>query len=174
MSVLSLALLTLLAVSGPVVTFPPMSDMMSDIKSFIAEHLLIDVTDIFCRTNFDLTWKYRAKALSKWDKVFKNGSSKICGRQPLKNLKGYGLLKRGIVLQIFWKLSSKPFIWSIREYFVPNVHMFWRFSISGVIGKLEYNRIIRLENDWVKFLQREKSILQSVFRETPNFIIILS
>ena len=55
MSVLSLALLTLLAVSGPVVTFPPVSDMMSDIKSFIAEHLLIDVTDIFCWTNFDLT-----------------------------------------------------------------------------------------------------------------------
>ena len=28
-----------------------------------------------------------------WDKVFKNGPSKIFGRQPLKNLKGYGLLK---------------------------------------------------------------------------------
>ena len=28
-----------------------------------------------------------------WDKVFKNGPSKICGRQPLKNLKGYGLLQ---------------------------------------------------------------------------------
>ena len=27
------------------------------------------------------------------DKVFKNGPSKICGRQPLKNLKGYGLLE---------------------------------------------------------------------------------
>ena len=27
-----------------------------------------------------------------WDKVFKNGPSKICGRQPLKNSKGYGLL----------------------------------------------------------------------------------
>ena len=26
-----------------------------------------------------------------WDKVFKNGPSKICGRQPLKNLKEYGL-----------------------------------------------------------------------------------
>ena len=25
-----------------------------------------------------------------WDKVFKNGPSKICGRQPLKKLKGYG------------------------------------------------------------------------------------
>ena len=24
---------------------------------------------------------------------FKNGPSKICGRQPLKNVKGYGLLK---------------------------------------------------------------------------------
>ena len=29
-----------------------------------------------------------------WDKAFKNGPSKICGRQPLKNLKGYGLLGR--------------------------------------------------------------------------------
>ena len=25
----------------------------------------------------------------KWDIVFKNGPNKICGRQPLKNLKGY-------------------------------------------------------------------------------------
>ena len=25
--------------------------------------------------------------LIKWDKVFKNGQSEICGRQPLKNLK---------------------------------------------------------------------------------------
>ena len=29
----------------------------------------------------------------KCDKVFKNGPSEICGRKPLKNLKGYGLLK---------------------------------------------------------------------------------
>ena len=36
-----------------------------------------------------------------WDKVFKNKQSKICGRQPLKNLKGYGLLKQTITLQIF-------------------------------------------------------------------------
>ena len=27
-----------------------------------------------------------------WDKVFKGEPSKTCGRQPLKNLKGYGLL----------------------------------------------------------------------------------
>ena len=29
--------------------------------------------------------------LNIWDKVFKNGPSKISGRQPLKNLKWYGL-----------------------------------------------------------------------------------
>ena len=29
----------------------------------------------------------------KWDEVFKSGLSKFCGRQPLKNLNGYGLLK---------------------------------------------------------------------------------
>ena len=37
-----------------------------------------------------------------WDKVSKIGISKICGRQPLKNLKGYGL-----------------FTWSALEYLVP-------------------------------------------------------
>ena len=38
----------------------------------------------------------------KWDKVFKNGPSEICGRQPLENLKGYGLLKffKGCLPQI--------------------------------------------------------------------------
>ena len=37
----------------------------------------------------------------KWDKLFENGLSKFCGRQPLKNLKGYGLLKHTITLQNF-------------------------------------------------------------------------
>ena len=35
-----------------------------------------------------ISGKHKLKLL--WDKVFKNGPSKICGRQPLKNLKGYG------------------------------------------------------------------------------------
>ena len=29
----------------------------------------------------------------KWNKVFKSGLNTFCGRQPLKNLKRYGLLK---------------------------------------------------------------------------------
>ena len=39
-----------------------------------------------------------------WDKVFKNGPSKTCVRQLLKILKGYGLLKQTISLQIFKRL----------------------------------------------------------------------
>ena len=35
------------------------------------------------------------------DKAFKNGPSKICGKQPLKILKRYGLLKQTISHQIF-------------------------------------------------------------------------
>ena len=41
------------------------------------------------------------KRKSIWDKVFKNGPSEICGRQPLKNLKWYGLLKHGFFLISF-------------------------------------------------------------------------
>ena len=41
-----------------------------------------------------------------WDTVFKNGLSKICGRQPLKYLKGYA-----------------NFTWSILEYFVPMIQL---------------------------------------------------
>ena len=37
----------------------------------------------------------------RWDKVFKNRPNKICGREPLKNVGGCGLLKQTIYLQIF-------------------------------------------------------------------------
>ena len=39
--------------------------------------------------------------VDKWDIVFKNGPSKICERQTLKNLKGYDLLKQSISLENF-------------------------------------------------------------------------
>ena len=37
-------------------------------------------------------WRWKCKGI--WDKLFKGRPSKICERQPLKNLKGYGLLKQ--------------------------------------------------------------------------------
>ena len=33
-----------------------------------------------------------SKGLIIWDKVFKNGPNKICGKRPLKNLKGNDLV----------------------------------------------------------------------------------
>ena len=35
------------------------------------------------------------------DKIFKSGLSKVCGTQPLENLKGYGLLKQTMSHEIF-------------------------------------------------------------------------
>ena len=49
------------------------------------------------------TWKTRSRTTTMWDKVYKNGLSKICGRQPLKDLKGYRLLKADGNLSNFLK-----------------------------------------------------------------------
>ena len=54
-----------------------------------------------------------------WDKVFKNGPSKICKRQPLKNLKGYGLPKEDLTPS---KVVFNKFCCSIFEYLVPFSH----------------------------------------------------
>ena len=60
-------------------------------------------------------FKYFQKFLSKWysdvfgtllynlDKVFKNGPSQICRRQPLKSFKGYGLPKAYYIPSNFLK-----------------------------------------------------------------------
>ena len=44
-----------------------------------------------------------------WDKVFKNGPSKICGRQPLKNLKRYGVRKADYTPSHFLKAVFHKF-----------------------------------------------------------------
>ena len=49
----------------------------------------------------------------KWDKVFKDGPSKFCGRKPFKKFKGHGLLRQTISLQIFQRFSSTNYTWSI-------------------------------------------------------------
>ena len=65
-----------------------------------------------CLVWFTVTLVYR----NTWNKVFKNGISKICGRQPLKNLKGYGILNH--IPSNFLRLSSTNFTWPILEYFL--------------------------------------------------------
>ena len=65
------------------------------------------------------TFNFAKTTVYRWGKVFKNGQSKICGRQPLKNLKWYGLPRQTISLQIFLRLSSTNFTWSTLQYFAP-------------------------------------------------------
>ena len=58
------------------------------------EIVAIPQTQLLFTTMLTLGWA--ASSLLKliiWVKVFKNGPSKICGREPLKNFQWYGLFK---------------------------------------------------------------------------------
>ena len=46
-----------------------------------------------------------------WVKVFKNEPTKIFGRHPLNDLKGYGLLKQTTSPQFFLKAVFHKFYW---------------------------------------------------------------
>ena len=67
-------------------------------------------------------------------KLFKSGPSKIDGRQTLQNLKSYGLPKQTISLQIFKRLSSTNFTWSILEYLDPCVLSRFLKCLSDLIS----------------------------------------
>ena len=61
-----------------------------------------------------------------WDKVFKNRPSNIHGRQLLKNLKGYGLLKHGL-LYLHGRLYC---------IFVPKI-VSWKLKGIAMVPKLQ-------------------------------------
>ena len=69
-----------------------------------------------------------------WVKVFKNGSSKICGRQPLKKLKGclpqslLGPLLNTLTHLIF-RLLKKSFLASLTKFTLTFVCMLAYFSV---------------------------------------------
>ena len=59
---------------------------------------------------FIMTFCLIQSDLITWGKVFKNRPSKICGRQPLKNVADY-------ITSNFLKAVSTNSTWSILEYF---------------------------------------------------------
>ena len=62
---------------------------------------------------------------NKWDNVFKNGTSKICGRQPLKNF-------TSTILEFF--VSNNP---GERLFFVSEAIQFFKaFTILSPTGSL--------------------------------------
>ena len=74
------------------------------------------------------------------DEVFKNRPSNICGKQPLKNFKRYGLMKQTISLQIFLKADFQKFYFvhswircpiymiKMENYIVMSSYLYGRFA----------------------------------------------
>ena len=58
-------------------------------------------------SNSDLSWTHFVPVSSYEKKVFKNGLVKICGIQPIKNLKRHSLLKQSISLLFFKAVLHK-------------------------------------------------------------------
>ena len=90
---------------------------ISQLNNYWAKNL--DFTDIKVPNKSTKTPNKYLTMTNIWLKVFKNGPSKICGRQLLKNLKWYGLLTQNISLQNFNMPSSRNFTWFILEYLDP-------------------------------------------------------
>ena len=88
-----------------------------------------------------------------WMKVFKNGPSKICGRQPLKHLKWYGLLKWTIIADHitsnFLKAVSHTFYLVHSEYLDPYGSKLWEECRNYIRG-----RDINIDNDFT-FTKRD-------------------
>ena len=87
------------------------------IRSFYVKHFtkkgIINLYAVLLKVSIKLH-RYTGMYSETWQTYM--GQSKICRRQPLKNLKGYGLLKQTISLQVFQRLFSTNFTWSILEY----------------------------------------------------------
>ena len=73
----------------------------------------------------------------KWAKVFKSGLSKFCGRQPLKNLKGYGFN---------WLYTLKFFKGSLRQNLLS--------PVLNTLSKMLFNSL----NTKVAIIYRNQSI----------------
>ena len=68
------------------------TSLLIDLKGFTQKGL---ITYLLIQCNSG----HMGQNIQEW--TIMNGRSKICGRQPLKNLKGYGLFKQTISLPIF-------------------------------------------------------------------------
>ena len=110
----------------------------------------------------DLTYnwsEYLTIVIMIWDKAFKNGPNKICGRQPLKKFEG-----------IFFKgPSSTNFTWSILEYFVLFVYIsfFLTFLLWLSFGT-KYSRMDQV-NLWKIPLKK----FEGIYHTPSNFLKIV-
>ena len=106
-----------------------MENFVTIVKDFYPLTIVarLSILDVFgeswlrlCIYSKNLLRSFQRSYVFIWVNVIKNGPSKICGRQPLKNLKLYDLLRQIISkTSSVSKMSSKNFTWSILEYLDP-------------------------------------------------------
>ena len=100
----------------------------------------------------EANYVYSPKTIT-WGKVFKNGPSKICERQPFKNLKGYGLLKQTIsssflqaVFHKFYQVHSWILCpkWSFQDVifmkvlvmeFISGMQLYWKWTPARMFSQ---------------------------------------
>ena len=72
-----------------------------------------------------------------WEKVFKNGPSKNCGRNPLKKLKEYGLLKANHTPTNFLKVVFHKF-YLVHSWILCLVWSTWKWMLPEQFGCFWY------------------------------------
>ena len=80
-----------------------------------------DVMDVMC--TFNIRPVSRGEKSLIWDKVFKSGPSKVCGRQPFKNLKG--IWSTWILCLIWNSLSREVFHMVSMDYCKHTFYFCW-------------------------------------------------
>ena len=118
-----------------------------------------------------------------WDKVFKSGPSKICGRQLLKNLEGYGLLSKSYCYtnHCYLRVKGRTFIscnkvllvlTSLFHYFYQRSRKVFEdkvmnnFQATFMIGKRKFQSLKSLwlwdGNSYIRSSQLVKSLKKEV------------
>ena len=102
-----------------------------------------------------------------WVKVFKNGPSKICERQPLKQFKWYGLRKQPGSLK--WTSSGKLFT----QFYFFNITQFTikKWELLGY--KISYNFTPYYLKSFYTFSVSEVSYLYAVRRNFQKQDVLL-
>ena len=100
-----------------------------------------------------------------------NGPSKICGRQPVKNLKWYGLLRKTISLQVFKGYSPQilfgPFLNTLTQLFIRTQQSRSVFRTqSNIWDGAFYNKSLRLKNR-ERFSQEVSTYIFDLVLNTP-------
>ena len=92
-------------------------------------------------------------------KVFKNGPSKICGRQPLKNMKRYGLFKQTTSFQMVKGCLPQILLRPFLNTFVP-------YLLDEANGNNEYLMWMLDMNTKPKFLWKNTIRLYRIYSNT--------